>query len=64
MITKDEVLQAQQIWGEAVVRIGQLYRENRDYKSECVEIIKELYGFDERTVLFKPTLAGQTPFRL
>lgn len=64
MITKEEVVAAQQTWGEAVVRIGQLYQENKDYKSECTAIIQELYGFHERMVLFKPTLASEKPFRL
>lgn len=63
MITKEEVLAAQLAWGEAVVEIGQLYQDEKDYVARCKEIIETLYGYDERTVLFKPTLASKTPFR-
>ena len=64
MITKEEVLAAQQTWGEAVVEIGQLYQDKKDFVARCKEIIETLYGYDERTVLFKPTLASKAPFRL
>lgn len=63
MITKEDVLEAQKIWGDAVVKIGKLYLEKADYKSEAIKTVKELYGFEERTVLFKPTRARLKPFR-
>ena len=64
MITREEVLNAQQSWGEAVIKIGKLYLEKKDYTAEAVKTVKELYGYDEdHTVLFKPTKASQKAFR-
>jgi hypothetical protein len=64
MITKEEVMQAQQAWGDSLVEIGKLYIEGKDYHSAAVEMVDKLYGYDERTVLFKPTKASELPFRL
>ena len=55
MITKQQVLDAQQTWGSGVVKIGSL----RDNRSECEEytsdFLDKLYAFDSSDVLFKPT---------
>lgn len=64
MITKEEVLKAQQDWGNALVEIGKLFLENKDYHTAAEKMVDELYGYDERTVLFKPTKASELPFRL
>lgn len=64
MITKEEVMQAQQAWGDSLVEIGKLYIEGKDYHTAAVEMVDKLYGYDERTVLFKPTKASELPFRL
>ncbi len=64
MITKEEVLDAQQNWGEAVIKIGKLFLEKKDYKAEAIKTVTELYGYDEdHTVLFKPTKASEKAFR-
>lgn len=64
MVTKEEVLNAQQNWGEAVIKIGKLYLEKKDYKAEAIATVAELYGYDEdQTVLFKPTKASEKAFR-
>ncbi len=64
MITKEEVLDAQQNWGEAVIKIGKLFLEKKDYKAEAIKTVAELYGYDEdHTVLFKPTKASEKAFR-
>ena len=63
MITKQEVIDAQQTWGAGVVKIGSL----RDNHSECIEytsdFLDKLYAFDSRDVLFKPTKCAAQQFR-
>ncbi len=64
MITKDEVLNAQKIWGETIVEIGKL-KDNRDAcEKATAEKIDTLYAFDKGPVLFKPTRAAEKQFRL
>ncbi len=64
MITKDEVLNAQKIWGETIVEIGKL-KENREAcEKAAAEKIDVLYAFDKGAVLFKPTRAAEKQFRL
>ncbi len=62
-ITEQEVLDAQKIWGEGIVRIGKVYTEEGDYKAEAKKHIADLYGYNLGTVLFKPTLAAEKQFR-
>lgn len=62
-ITEQEVLVAQKIWGEGIVRIGKVYSEEGDYKAEAKKHIADLYGYNLGPVLFKPTLAAEKQFR-
>jgi hypothetical protein len=62
-ITEQEVLDAQKAWGEGIVKIGQVYLGNGDYKAAATEHINEFYHYQEGPVLFKPTLASQKQFR-
>ena len=64
MIKKEEVMKAQQTWGDSLVEIGKLYLEKKDYYAAAEKMVDELYGYEERTVLFKPTKASNLPFRL
>ena len=57
-------MKAQQDWGNSLVEIGRLYLEKKDYYTAAEEMVDRLYGYDERTVLFKPTKASELPFRL
>lgn len=63
MITEEEVLKAHRIWGDALIEIGKLYLEKKDYRTAAEKMVTDLYGYDERTVLFKPTKASELPFR-
>ena len=63
LISEQEVLDAQKIWSEGVVRIGQTYLENGDYETELVNFVDDVYGFNLGVVLFKPTLASVKQFR-
>jgi hypothetical protein len=64
VITYDEVNAAQQAWCEAVVALGQSYKNGEDYKALANEILTEAYEYDNGKVFFKPTLAyGERTFR-
>ena len=58
-VTKSEVLTAQKSWGDAIVAIG----HSEHPRHTAMEAIDRLYGYDEGSVLFKPTLAREHPFR-
>lgn len=62
-ITEQEVLDAQKAWGEGIVKIGQVYSEEGDYKATATEHINTFYNYQEGSVLFKPTLASEKQFR-
>ena len=63
-ITDEEVHEAQRVWGDGIVAIGQAYSDGGDYEALAAEHVDTLYGYDEGTVLFKPTKAAAQQFRL
>lgn len=63
MLSKDQVLEAQNIWANYVVKIGQAFTDGEDYKGIAEKMIHELYSYDQGVVLFKPTRASIHPFR-
>ncbi len=62
-ITEQEVSDAQQAWGEGIVKIGNVYTEKGDFKAAAAEHINNFYNYQEGTVLFKPTLTSVEQFR-
>jgi len=62
-ITEREVVEAQKMWGDGIVRIGKVFSENGDYTTEAADFIQDMYGYDLSNVLFKPTLAANDQFR-
>lgn len=62
-ITEREVIEAQKLWGDGIVRIGKVYTNQGDYSKEAADFIQEMYGYDLSSVLFKPTLASDDQFR-
>lgn len=62
-ITEREVVEAQKLWGQGIIRIGQVYTDNGDYSKEAADFIQDMYGYDLSSVLFKPTLASEDQFR-
>ena len=64
MITKEEVLQFQKMWGDGIVSISNTFKQRGDYKSEAKKFISRSYAYDSEVVFFKPTLASDTQFRL
>jgi len=62
-IQQSEILEAQKLWGNAIVKIGQYYRENKDFKKIAENAVGDFYGYDLGPVLFKPTKASEKQFR-
>ncbi|MEM7714459.1 MAG: hypothetical protein AAF349_12945 [Cyanobacteria bacterium P01_A01_bin.68] len=63
-ITEKEVIKAQETWANAIVEIGETYKNKGDYKTVAANTVDNLYGYDEGKVLFKPTKAAEGQFRL
>ncbi|HBY39466.1 MULTISPECIES: phosphoribosyl-AMP cyclohydrolase [Marisediminitalea] len=62
-ISEREVVEAQKMWGDGIVRIGSVFSAKGDYKTEAADFIQDMYGYDLSSVLFKPTLAAKVQFR-
>lgn len=62
-ITEQEVIEAQQAWGDGIVEIGRVYSDGGDYVKAAADHINEFYAYDLSLVLFKPTLAAAEQFR-
>jgi hypothetical protein len=64
VITYEEVNAAQQAWCDALVKIGKLEEEGRDYRAFAEQFLSDAYNYDNGKVFFKPTLAhGDQTFR-
>ncbi len=59
-ITEADVEAAQEMWGDAVVKIGEA---GDDAPAVAEAAAKSAYAFELGPILFKPTLAAETPFR-
>jgi len=64
MITNQEIIDAQNIWGEGIVSIGKVFLAEGNYTKAAEDHIDALYGYRLGKVLFKPTLASENQFRL
>ena len=64
VIQQADIIESQELWGSAIVKIGQAYRENKDFKKLAENAVGDFYGYDLGKVLFKPTKASKKQFRL
>ena len=62
-ITKQEIINFQHKWANAIVEIGKDFTEKKDYSQTASQKIDELYAFQLGEVLFKPTKTSQKQFR-
>ena len=63
MITKEQVVAAQNEWGAGVVRIGSLKNNRTECESFTSDFLDKLYSFENGPVLFKPTKCEIEQFR-
>tara|TARA_B100001059_G_scaffold86204_1_gene84328 strand:+ start:7950 stop:8411 length:462 start_codon:yes stop_codon:yes gene_type:complete len=63
MITKEEVLDVQQKWGNGVVKIGSLKENRIECEAFASKFLDDRYAFNSGTVLFKPTKCEREQFR-
>ena len=62
-ITKEMVINAQNKWGDGIVKIGADFMEKVDFTETARNHIATLYAYDLSPVLFKPTKAAMEQFR-
>ena len=63
MITKEQVLDAQNKWGAGVVKIGSLKDSRNECEAFASAFLDERYAFEAGPVLFKPTKCELEQFR-
>ena len=66
MLTPQEVLQQQKIWGDTVVAIGAAHTANptgQEHIKIATDAASNIYAYDHLLVMFKPTLASDVQFR-
>ena len=63
MISEQAILDAQKAWGDGIVKIGQAFLDQGDYRAVAEQHINEFYNYAEGSVLFKPTLVSDKQFR-
>ena len=63
MVTKEQVINAQNEWGAGVVKIGSLKDDFSSCKSYASDFLDKLYSFEDGNVLFKPTKCEIEQFR-
>ena len=63
MITEEQVLEAQEKWGNGVVKIGALKNQRTECESFTSSFLDERYAFDSSLVIFKPTKCEIQQFR-
>lgn len=63
MISKKEVLKAQDNWGSGVVKIGSLKNDRTECEAFANSFLNDLYSFKNGPVLFKPTKCEIEQFR-
>ena len=64
MITLDNIGNIQKEWGDSLVKLGSLKSNREACDKEAESLINRLYGYNNGTVLFKPTKAKDNQFRL
>lgn len=62
MITKEQVIKAQNQWAKTIIKLSSI-KKNNVCKKLTIEFLDELYYFEIGPVLFKPTMAKFQQFR-
>ena len=59
-VLNDKVIHIQKKWGDWLILIGKVYKNNGDYSSTMNNFLNDMY---ENSMLFKPTMAKENIFR-
>ena len=62
-ITQEQVIAAQEAWGDGIVKIAAAHTRGGDFEQAARDHISGLYAYASSPVLFKPTLAAEVQFR-
>ena len=62
MITKEQVIAAQNSWAKGIIEIGSL-KDGSKLNERVINFLDELYSYESGPVLFKPTMASIEQFR-
>ena len=63
MITTEQIKDAQQQWGDGIVKIAAAHTSGGDFTQVAHDHVTNLYAYGMTPVLFKPTLAAEQQFR-
>lgn len=63
MVTKEQVIDAQKLWGEGVVKIGSLKDNRAECEAFASQFLDDRYAFGLGEVIFKPTKCAIQQFR-
>lgn len=63
MMTRHDIDNAQQAWGDGIVAIAKAHSDGGDYEAVARNHVETLYAYGMGAVLFKPTLAAVEQFR-
>ena len=63
MMTREDIDNAQQAWGDGIVAIAKAHSDGGDYEAVARNHVETLYAYGMGDVLFKPTLAAVEQFR-
>jgi hypothetical protein len=63
MMTRQDIDNAQQAWGDGIVAIAKAHSDGGDYEAVARNHVETLYAYGMGDVLFKPTLAAVEQFR-
>ena len=63
MMTRHDIDNAQQAWGDGIVAIAKAHSDGGDYQAVARNHVETLYAYGMGDVLFKPTLAAVEQFR-
>ena len=63
MISKEQLIEAQNEWGTGVVKIGSLKDSREECEAYASQFLDKLYSFENGPVLFKPTKCKFEQFR-
>ena len=63
MISKEQISEVQELWGQGVVKIGSLKDSRSDCEAFASKFLDQRYAFKEGVVLFKPTKCANEQFR-